>query len=53
MYNNIIKRSQDRLIKRSIYKSKIYLSTHTKCPSCNNKKQVYDTVKQLQKENLA
>jgi hypothetical protein len=50
MYNDIIKRSQDRLLKRSICRSKIYLLNHTKCSSCN-KKHVYDTVKQLQKEN--
>lgn len=52
MYNNIIKRNQDRLLKRSINRNKMYLTTHTKCAACNKKIQQKDAIKKLQHENI-
>lgn len=52
MYNDMIKRSQDRLLKRSICRSKIYLTKHGKCISCKKKTDVKSVIKQLQKENV-
>lgn len=52
MYNDMIKRSQDRLLKRSICRSKIYLTQHGKCTSCGKKTNIKSIIKQLQKENV-